>query len=192
MTKLIIATSSPYRIKALEEIGLKFKAEDSKVNESALKRPKDPQKLVLFLAQAKADSVAQQYKDSIILGLDSVGWFKGQILEKPKNKQEAYQRLLKLSGHTHEFFTGIYLINQTTGVSIKEVVKTKIYFRTLNKSEINHFLESTDKYLTIALGYIPGATPSSSFISKIEGSYTNLSRGIPLHKVVEMLDQIGL
>lgn len=191
MTEIILATTSPYRKEAFEELGLGFTAEASEVDEYHEGRPDTPEELVRYLARLKAEAVAKKHNSGIIIGFDSVAYFEGKILEKPKSYQETFRRLKDFSGKNHEFYTGIHLINLDTNQTLTDVVRTGIEMRKLKDEEIDKYLEQDKNYKTYALGYDPLGHYSSTFVKSITGSYNNLIRGIPLERVVEMLKEIG-
>jgi len=191
MTKIILATASPYRQKAFRSLDLDFIAQTSDVDESFDGRPNSPEKLVLHLAKLKAEAVAKHHDSGIIIGFDSVGWFNKQILEKPKSREKAFERLKSLSGNNHQFYTGIHIINIESGKVIFKAVITDVEIRNLLDSEINKYLDQDSKFNTYALGYDPLDHYSSTFVRKINGSYNNLIRGIPLETIVEMLPGVG-
>src|SRR3989338_3388652 len=113
MSKIILATTSPYRIEALKFLGIDFEAEGSKVDESQAER-KNPEELIKTLSKLKAEAVAKNHSDAIIICMDSIGCFNDKILEKPKSKEDAFERLKSLSGNKFEFYTGIHIINTST------------------------------------------------------------------------------
>ncbi len=191
MAKIILATSSPYRREAFCFLDLDFVAQGSDVNEYFDERPDSPKELVLHLAKLKADSVAKHYDSGIIIGFDSVGWYNKQILEKPKSREEAFQRLKSLSGNIHQFYTGIYIKNIESRKYISKVVITNVEMRNFTDSEINKYLKQDSRFNTYALGYDPLGHYSSTFVRKIVGSYNNLIRGMPLETIVEMLPDVG-
>jgi len=123
--------------------------------------------------------------------MDSVGYFDNKILEKPKSREEGFQRLKALSSKGFSFYTGIYIINTGSGKTIERVVKTNIFMRDISDEEINKYLDEDPNYNTYALGFNPLGHFSSTFIEKIEGSYNNLLRGIPLEAMVGMLSEAG-
>ncbi len=189
MVKIILATTSPYRIEAFKFLGIDFEAEGSKVDESQVERT-NPEELVKNLSKLKAEAVAKNHSDAIIIGMDSVGCFNDKILEKPKSKEESFQRLKTLSGNNFQFYTGIHIANTTLNKTLSKVVKTDILMRELADSEINKYLEQDPNFNTYALGFDPLGHYSSAFIQKIEGSYNNILRGIPLEVIVKMLNEI--
>lgn len=189
--KLILATTSKYKKKVFAYLGLPFRTEASKIDESIFPR-KDPRKLVLALSKAKALAVASRYKEkeAIVIGLDSIGYFRRKILEKPKSKEEAIARLKELSGKRHSTFTGICMINNANGKILQQVVRTDVWFRKLSDEEIKKYVESDKDIFGICLGYDPETKISSSFAIKIKGSYNNLLNGMPTEVIPEMLERI--
>ena len=190
MPKIILATTSPYRIETFGYLGIPFEAEGNKVDESQIERNR-PEELVKQLSKLKAEAVAENHSDAIVIGMDSVTYFNGKILEKPKSKEEDFQRLKALSGKNHQFYTGIYIVNKATDKTLSKIVTTDVSMRKLSDEEINKYLEEDPYFNTYALGYDPVKHISSSFIQRIEGSYYNLLAGIPLETIIEMLREIG-
>ena len=191
MAKIILATASPYRQKAFKLLGLDFVAETSRIEENFKGRPDRPEALVKQLARLKAEAVAKNHSKGIVIGFDSVGWFKGRVFEKPKSKKEAFKRLKSLSGKKHQFYTGIYMIDLTAGRRLLRVVKTDIWMRKLSDTEINKYLNQDKSYKTYSLGYDSLGHYSTSFAHKIKGSHNNYLRGIPLETIIEMLFALG-
>ncbi len=186
--KIILATTSPYRKEIFESLGLSFEAEGSNVDESQIKR-NNPEELVRELSKLKAEAVAKNYSDSIVIGFDSVGFFNGNILEKPKTKEEAFIRLISLSGKKHYHYTGIHMINTISGKIITRVNKNTIFMREYLSKEVETYLDRDERFITYALGYDTEKHISASFIERIEGNHLNL-KGIPLSDVIEMLNEI--
>lgn len=189
--KIILATTSPYRQEAFGMLGIDFEATGSNVDENFDERPSHPEKLVLELAKRKAESVAENYKEDIVIGFDSIGYFNDEILEKPKDRNEAFQRLKKLSGNIHKFYTGIHLINISGNKTLFGVAETEIKLRELSDAEINKYLDQDPHFTTYAIGFDPLCHYSSSFTESINGSYNNYLRGIPLETIVGLLKEIG-
>lgn len=191
-SKIILATTSPYRQQAFEMLGLDFVAEGSNIDEDFEGRPSAPNDLVKQLSKLKAESVVKNHSEGVIIGFDSVGWFNNFILEKPKSREEAFSRLKSLSGNSFDFYTGVHIINISDSKVLSKVVKTIVDLRELTDSEIDKYLKQDSNYNTYALGFDPLGHFSSSFVEKIEGSYNNLLRGIPLEAIVEILKEMGV
>lgn len=192
MSKIILATTSPYRKEAFAMLGLDFETASGNIDENFANRPENPAELVRELAKRKAESVAKNYSEELVIGFDSVGYFENKILEKPKDEENARKRLLKMSGKQFEFYTGVCLIDVKDNKKYENVVFTKAFMRELSETEIKKYLAQDQNFKTYALGFDPLGHSSMAFIEKIEGSYNNLLRGIPMEKIVEMLKGAGI
>ncbi len=190
MSKIILATTSPYRIEAFKLLDIDFTAEGGNVDESQVER-ENPEELVKLLSKLKAEAVSKNHKDAVVIGMDSVGCFNGKILEKPKSREEAFERLKSLSGSSHEFYTGICMINISSGKEILRVVKTEVFLRSFSEKEIDIYLNQDKYFNTYALGYDSLGHYSSVFAKGISGSYNNYLRGIPTEVIIEMLPEVG-
>ena len=188
--KIILATASPYRRETFGYLGIPFETEISNVDESQLERD-NPEKLVKNLSKLKAEAVSKNHQDTVVIGMDSVTYFNNKILEKPKSREEDFQRLKALSGSKYQFYTGIYMVDTATNKALSKVVITDVFMRDISDEEINKYLDEDPHFNTYALGYDPVKHISSSFVKRIEGSYYNLLGGIPLETIIEMLKGIG-
>lgn len=189
--KIILATTSPYRKAAFEMLGIPFEAIGSDVEEYFDGRPNHPDELVAHLAKLKAEAVAAKCSEGIVIGFDSVGWFDGNVLEKPKSREEIFDRLKAMSGQGYLFFTGIHLIDLEGNKTLSRSVHTVLTLRDLSDNEINRYLDQDPNPGTHAHGYDPLFTYGSTFIKHLSGSYNNALRGIPLEVIVEMLKEVG-
>ena len=113
---IILASASPYKKAAMEKTGLGFTSIDSETEEKDLPR-EDPYELVKTLSKRKAKAVFEKHPDTIVIGIDSIAHFQGEILEKPESKEEAKQRLKRLSGKKHEAITGVTVMDGTKTAS---------------------------------------------------------------------------
>ncbi len=188
--KIVLATTSNSRRKGFDMLGLSHIAEASKVDESIAER-KSAKNLVCYLAKLKAESVAKNHKDGIVIGFDNAGEFLNQILEKPKTKQDAVERLKLLSGRNFNLYSGMHMINTENSKVLSDVVETEVYMRTLTESEITNYVSNDPRVTEFALGFDPLETYASTFAKEIKGSYNSFTRGIALERVVEMLYEIG-
>ena len=186
--KIVLATASPYRRDIFKTLGIPFITEASNVDESVLVRD-NPEKLVLELAQMKAEAVAKNYTEAVVIGFDSVGFFNGKVLEKPATKEEAFKRLRSLSAQKHYHYTGTYMINTSSKKTLSRISKTEIFMRNYSDEEIREYLKQDSPFNTFALGYDTEKHISSSFIKEIKGNHLNL-KGIPTCDVMEMLEEI--
>lgn len=184
--RLILASSSPRRAQILtrEKVGFEIKIPDSYKEENIFS---DPVTHVLELSRRKAQSVADEVEDGIVLGADTIVVLDREILGKPKNKNGALSILKKLSGRMHQVYTGITLINKSTEKMISDYDVTKVKFNQLDEEEILNYI-ATGEPMDKAGAY--GIQGMGSFlVDHIEGSLDNVI-GLPTEKLQEMLSRI--
>jgi septum formation protein len=184
--KLVLASSSPRRAEILtrEKVRFEIKIPHNYKEENIFS---DPVTHVLESSKRKAQSVADKLEDGIILGADTIVVLDGEIMGKPKNKDEALLTLKKLSGRMHQVYTGITLINKSAGRMISDYDLTKVKFNQLYEQEILNYI-ATGEPMDKAGAY--GIQGMGSFlVDRIEGSLENVI-GLPTEKLQEMLHQI--
>ena len=186
-SKYILASKSQRRIKLLKQIGLDFHSIDSKVkeiNSSSF----SPLELVRINSVNKALEVAKHFKKEIVIAADTIVVSNGKVLNKPSNLIQARKHLRLLSGKKHVVYTGINLIDTSTGKSIFGYEKTYVHFRKLTTEEIMYYVK-TYKPLDKAGAYGIQDDFGCLFIEKITGDYYNVV-GFPLVKFYKMLSKI--
>lgn len=110
MRRIILASTSPRRKELLAQTGLLFETVSSNYEED-MTLPLPPDELVKFLSKGKAESVAQNYSDAIIIGGDTFIFFNGNVLGKPYTPIRAKEMLKMLSGKEHSVFSGFTVID---------------------------------------------------------------------------------
>jgi septum formation protein len=103
--RLILASKSSRRRSLLKTLKIPFKVVPSGMDESTTQTV--PAKLVQELARRKAGAVAQKHPADVVVGADTVVVLDGKILGQPKDPNDAYRMLYRLSGSTHYVYTGV-------------------------------------------------------------------------------------
>ena len=175
LPKIILASGSPRRAEILNSVGWNFEKHVADIDESEL-AGETPENYVQRLAKTKAETIAGDFPDKIILGADTTVVIDEQIIGKPANLDDARRMLKMLSGKWHEVLTGIALVeNEKTVVGIQS---TKVKFAEMNENEIE-FLVEKGSPLDKAGAYAVQAQ-AALFIEKIEGDYWNVV-GLPVN-----------
>jgi len=188
MRKIILASTSPRRQALLAKTGLKFESVASNYEEDmTLSLP--PDELVKLLARGKAESVAQNYEDAIIIGGDTFIFFNGQILGKPYTSERSKEMLKMLSGQKHSVFTGFTIIDTKNKKIISEAVESKIEFKDLSDKEIEEYI-ATGEPLTLAGAYAI-QTVDKTFVKNRSGSYDGIM-GFPTEEIMKALESFGI
>lgn len=187
MRKIVLASGSPRRKQLLEMIGLKFTVCESKFEEKM--DPKLPADILCQkLALEKAKEVAKYYNDAIVIGADTFVILGKKYLGKARNKREAKEMLLKLSGKQHTVITAFAIIDSKTGKTVSESIQSKVYFKTLTNREIDYYIQSGEPIGKAAAYAIQGL--GGLFINKIEGEFFTIV-GLPIGRIVELLPSFG-
>jgi len=184
---LILASASPRREELLRLLGLDFQIIPSRADETFFINEK-PGEHVLRLAENKAHTIAQVYPQAWVLGADTIVVIDGEVLGKPPDPAAAGQMLEKLSGRTHEVFTGFALLRLSGHVTVKEEVRATVTFRNISEDEKMWYIQSPEPYDKAGAYAVQGL--GAFFIKEIKGSYTNVM-GLPLCEVVDALKKAG-
>ncbi len=187
--KIILASSSPFRKKLLEQTGLTFEIMSPNYKED-ISVSQSPEEVVKTLSEGKASNVANSINgDAVIVGSDQVFVFKGKIYGKAKDISEAKKRLKMLSGTHHRLVTGLCVINTESKITKTISDTVKIYMRKLNDSEIDNYL-NTGEWEGVAGSYrIEGK--GVALIERIEGDYFSVI-GLPVFKLLTMLREMNV
>lgn len=189
MTKLILASSSPFRRQILDKLQIEYTCISPDIDESQLENETASQ-LVKRLAENKAQKIADSVSDSLVIGSDQVAVLEDEILGKPHTHENAVEQLKKLSGKTVTFLTGLALINSKTGQVQSETVPFKVVFRSLSKQMIENYLKTEQPYN--CAGSFKSEALGIVLFEKLEGEDPNTLVGLPLIRLVRMLESEGM
>jgi len=187
--RLVLASTSPRRQELLGLLGLPFEVIGSLYDESMISPDSmAPADYVTRLAQGKASEVAGRLDaDALVIGADTTVVLDGQFLNKPTGPDDAASMLRRLSGRTHEVYTGLCVIHGQTLLTNYTV--TEVTFAALTDETIAAYV-ATGEPLDKAGAYgIQGK--ALSFIPSINGDYFNVV-GLPLYLLGQMLTQFGI
>jgi septum formation protein len=182
---VILASASPRRRELLRLLDVEFEVRPSKVEEH-----QHPGELgtdfVARLAMEKAVDVARTLPASraVVLGADTEVILDGEALGKPQSDAHAAEMLRRLSGRAHDVVTGIALARPSSGVTVAEVVSTRVYFSAMTESEIAAYVASGEPRDKAGAYAIQGG--AARFIERIEGCYYNVM-GLPVAALYRML-----
>ena len=196
MEKLILASASPRRSEILTAVGWEFEKHSADIDETELP-DESPADYVQRLAQEKAEAVAVNYRNALVLGADTTVVIENQIIGKPKDFDDARRMLQMLSGNWHEVLTGVALVKTSESSADKNskfqipnsktvfgIQTTKVKFAAMTAAEIEFLVEKGEP-LDKAGGYAVQAQ-AALFIEQIQGDYWNVV-GLPVNLVYELL-----
>lgn len=189
--RIILASNSPRRRELLHQIFDSFDVIKSNFNEEVVDE-KNPEELVKVLSSKKAEEVFDKIESNeselLVIGGDTLVYFDGQVLGKPKDEKDAYNTLKKLQGNKNEVYSAFTVILKKDGKIIKETVLSKsiVTMKAMTDEEIEEYIktgEPMDKAGSYAVQGI-----GNKFIDNIEGSYNSVV-GLDIEKLKEVLEK---
>jgi len=208
MTRLVLASTSPYRRALLGRLGLPFEIHGPGVDEEAARgQGVDPEALVVGLARAKAETVARRLSDGprrsdgsgdlMVIGSDQVAELQGEILGKPGTPEKARAQLRALAGREHRLLTALCVIRRGEGQGEKrpwlrrEALDVHLLrLRPLTDAQIARYVDR-DQPLDCAGSYkVEGA--GIALFEWIRGDDFTGVVGLPLTKLVAILAELGV
>ncbi|XP_077393593.1 putative bifunctional dTTP/UTP pyrophosphatase/methyltransferase protein isoform X2 [Festucalex cinctus] len=197
---VVLASASPRRLEILRNAGLRFEVVPSWFKETLDKRLfKAPQQYALETAKQKALEVARRMPcnhlktPDIVIGADTIVTVDGMILEKPRDKQDAYRMLSSLNGKEHSVFTGVavVLLHEKPNDEDYQIVdfyeETKVKFADLSEDLLWEYIDSGEP-MDKAGGYGIQAL-GGMLVEYVHGDFLNVV-GFPLNHFCKQLDQI--
>ncbi len=176
---LILASRSPRRLQLLKQIGMSPTVMPCDIPE-AFDPSRSPEENAASLALQKAQCVAGNVADGVILGADTIVILGGEMLGKPENPLDAVRMLSLLSGKTHTVVTGFALVERPSGRHVTGTESTEVTFRRLPREEIEQYVAGGSP-LDKAGAYGIQDDYGAVFVTRIEGCFYNVV-GLPLSK----------
>ena len=189
MQKLILASTSPFRKSILEKLGLAFTTEAPDVDEQHLP-DESATELAKRLSEAKANAVAKNHPNALIIGSDQVALLDGKLLGKPGNHENAVKQLENASGKSVTFYTGLCLINSATNNMQTICDIFRVYFRQLSRQQIENYLQKEQPYN--CAGSFKSEAYGIALFEKLEGDDPNTLIGLPLIRLIQLLGNEGI
>ncbi len=189
MKKLILASSSPYRRELLERLKIPFEVIAPEIDETP-RSGETPEKMVERLAIEKAQKIAGKAPGALVIGSDQVAVYDGKIVGKPHSHDKALKQLRTASGKTVTLYTGLALVNADTRRVQCEVIPYRVTFRRLDERQIESYLRQEQPYS--CAGSVKSEGLGIALLERFEGDDPNALIGLPLIRLVRMLENEGI
>ena len=187
MTAIILASASPARLTVLRAARLRPKVMVSGVDETAFTAD-TPAELAGLLARAKAEAVAADLREGLVIGCDSLLDLDGRAIGKPASTVNAVACWREISGRTGTLFTGHCLINAATRQQAAAVAATTVRFGTPSGKEIAAYVASGEPLVVAGAFSLDGL--GGWFVDGIDGDYSNVL-GVSLSLLRQLLAELG-
>lgn len=188
-SKIILASSSPFRKELLTRLHLQFVSRSPEIDESPLAGEAAVQ-YVRRLAESKARVIARQNPDAIVIGSDQCALLDGQILGKPGSHENALQQLRQAQGKTVVFHTAVCVTQLSSGFNAVDEVPFEVDFRELSDRQLDHYLQVEQPYQ--CAGSFKAEGYGSCLFRRMRGEDPSALIGLPLLKLIEMLEAAGV
>lgn len=201
MTRLVLGSASPGRLKVLRQAGIEPLVVVSGVDEdaviAALGPDNAPGDVVRILAQAKADQVASKLDDAIaadyvVVGCDSMLYIDGQLVGKPTSADAARSQWQSMGGRVGQLYTGhcvVRLIDGNVTQRVSESSATTVHFARPTAADLEAYIDSGEP-LAVAGGFTLDGL-GGWFVDRIEGDPSNVI-GLSLPLTRALLQRVGL
>ena len=183
----VLASASPARRRLLQNAGIEPVVRQSDFDESQVQLS-DPVALVETLALRKAQTVANQLSDALVLGCDSVLSVGGEIHGKPANPEEAIARWQQMRGTVGVLYTGHALIDLAQDKTLVRCGITKVYFANVSDHAIAAYVATREPLNCAGCFALEGR--GGLFVEKLEGCHSNVI-GLSLPLLRQMLGELG-
>jgi len=140
---LILGSSSPFRAKILKDAGYEFTVMEPGIDERAVGRDiRDPQRLTMRLAYAKATAILKQKPPSaLLITSDQVAVSDGEILHKPKSATEAMHRLQRYTDYPPMTYTAVVITETSSRRQVANIDRACVVFGRIPKRAIYAAIE---------------------------------------------------
>ena len=188
--KIILASRSGVRKEILDKNKINCEVspadvDEDQVKESLLKEKATPEIISKNLAELKANKVSKKKPDKLVLGADSVIDFKGELISKPTNRNEAFNILKKLNGQKHELISSV-CISKNGFMVWNFTDSAALTMKQLNSDQIKSYLEKIRDKELYAYGVYQIEADGRSLFSKIEGDEDTIM-GLPVKQIKKYL-----
>ena len=188
MSRLLLASASPRRIRLLREAGFNPEVLPSQIVETRADFL-TPAEAALFNAIRKGMAIALEHPDEIVLSADTIVTLDGSVFGKPADSEEAFQMLKRLIGKTHEVITAVAVMHLSKKRTRVGTERTAVKFRSLSDAEIREYLEIAEP-LDKAGAYAAQDSPDR-IIESVTGSFSNVV-GLPMELTIPILAEFGI
>ena len=191
MPKIILASKSKVRKKILDENDILNEVKPSNVDEdivklSLLKEKATPEIISKNLAELKANKVSNKYVDDLVLGADSVIDLEGELISKPKDRNEALGILKKLNGKKHHLISSV-CISKNGSMVWNHTDKALLTMKKMTEEELKEYLLKISDEALYAYNVYQIEGEGRDLFSSIDGN-ENTIMGLPIEKIKKYLD----
>ena len=191
LNEIILASKSKVRKEILDKNNIFSQVEPSNVDEdvvkeSLLKEQASPSIISKNLAELKANKVSLKFNDQIVLGADSVIDLDGELISKPKNREEAFGILKKLNGKKHYLVSSVCISKNGTMIW-NYTDKATLKMKNFSDQDLKKYLNKITDEDLYAYNVYQIEGEGRNLFENIEGD-ENTIMGLPIKQIKQYLD----
>ncbi|MBC8593790.1 septum formation protein Maf [Oscillospiraceae bacterium N12] len=184
---VVLASNSPRRKELMSGLGIDYVVKTLPDVDESYPGTLRGEEIPAYISREKADAYKKLIQpDELLITADTIVWLDGEVLGKPKDKEDAVRMLRKLSGASHQVITGVCLTTKDWQKSF--TATTDVTFAALTDEEIDYYV---GKYAPMDKAGAYGVQEWIGFIGveAISGSYFNVM-GLPIQRLYKELKQL--
>ena len=184
--KIVLASNSPRRKELLGGLGLPFEVRTKQGIDESYPEGLNGEQIALHISKKKAEAYkSDMADDELIITADTIVYVDGEVLGKPKDKEDARRMFKLMSRREHQVITGVCVVAKEKTMQFASV--TDVTFTQLEDEEIDYYINNYKPYdkagaygIQEWIGYVG--------ITGIRGSYFNVV-GLPVQRLYTALKQ---
>ncbi|HJU72142.1 MAG TPA: nucleoside triphosphate pyrophosphatase [Gemmatimonadaceae bacterium] len=184
--RIVLASQSPRRRDLLHLIRLDHEVHPAHIDETQ-RAGEQPRAYAERLAREKAQAVARERRDGVVIGADTIVVVDGEVLGKPRDANDAATMLRRLSARTHIVDTAVAVVRGDRVASGVEEVE--VVFRPLDDQQIERYIETGEPMDKAGAYGIQGY--GATIVQRIDGDFFAVM-GLPLGLLVACLRDVGV
>ncbi len=193
LNKIILASKSRVRKDILDNNNIESTVEPSNVDEEAIKltlikEKATPEIISKNLAELKANKISVKKVDHIVLGADSVIDLNGELISKPKNREDAMTILKKLNGKSHSLISSV-CISKNGSMIWNYTDKAILTMKNLSENELEKYLSKISDEALYAYNVYQIEGEGKNLFESINGDKDTIM-GLPIKKIKEYLKNL--
>lgn len=194
--RFILASASPRRVELLRDAGFAFDIEPADIDESDVPASLSPRELAIYLARAKARTIATRHKldhpARLVLGADTVVAVRDELYGKAESPAEASAMLQKLAGTRQSVITGIAVLSTDGQAEQFDAAESVVEMKAMTKAEIDDYVASGQwRGKAGAYGIQDHDPQNDPFVRLVSGEFDNVV-GLPVKLASVLIASMGL
>ena len=191
MVKIILASKSKVRKKILDKNNIESEVEPSNVDEDTTKKSlllenASPELISKNLAELKANKVSLKKNNTLVLGADSVIDLNGELISKPRNRDEAMVILKKLNGKKHNLVSSV-CFSKNGSMIWNYTDKAVLTMKKMDDQDLTQYLSRISDEALYSYNVYQIEGEGKSLFSDISGDKDTIM-GLPIKKIKEYLE----